>query len=140
MSDEEYPDEDYEYEYSDDEDGDGGDDDDDVSMDLDGSTDAAVSASSSSARRNSNPNKKRPYGSMDGKRRSGENPNAPPLAGGEFRFLSVDTLTPVMQSCTSAFELFWKYYLTHPFFAPNIVSTYIPAQMSLEYACFLRTS
>ena len=71
MSDEEYPEEDYEYEYSDDE---------DVSMD--GSTDAA--GCGASARRNSNPNKKRPYGSMDGRRRSGENPNAPPLSGGEF--------------------------------------------------------
>ncbi len=69
MSDEEYPEEDYEYEYSDE----------DVSMD--GSIDAAGCGASG---RNSNPNKKRPYGSMDGKRRSGENPNAPPLSGGEF--------------------------------------------------------
>jgi hypothetical protein len=77
MSDEEYPEEDYEYEYSDDEDSRG---DEDVSMED--STDAA--GATTSARRNINPNKKRPFGSMDGKRRIGENPNAPPLNGGEF--------------------------------------------------------
>lgn len=100
MSDEEYPEEDYEYEYSEeDDDGDDG----DVSMD--GSTDAG--ASGASARRNSNPNKKRPFGSMDGKRRSGDNPNAPPLSGGEFEFHQLICLcvSDSCHPCTASFGI-----------------------------------
>jgi hypothetical protein len=85
-SDEDHREEDYEYEYSDE---DGGPGDEDVSMD--GSSDAADAAASSPTQ--CMPNKKRPFGSMVDRRKNclGDNPNAPPLSGGEFDFRACDS-------------------------------------------------
>lgn len=118
-SDEEYREEDYEYEYSDE---DGGAGDEDVSMD--GSFDAADAAASSPTQ--SMPNKKRPFGSMVDRRKNslGDNPNAPPLSGGEFDFLARDS--PLLEHFGPRPDLFFYSFITR--------------QMDLEYACFLPMS